>query len=243
MNDHIELLKRHRSIRSFTGEAVPEAHLRAGVEAGQAASTSSAVQAYSVIHVTDPETRATLVPLTGGQEKVAECGAFLVICGDLRRHRLAAMLHGTEHADSLETFLVAIVDASLFAQNMAVALESMGYGICYIGGLRNSLPEVDRLLELPPGILPLYGMCVGVPAEMPDPRPRIGSEAVLFEDRYPDDATMLEHIRAYDEAYERYLVERGATARPWSGSMARLFSDPRRPDIASYYASKGASLA
>lgn len=243
MNQTIELLKRHRSIRTFTDDPVPEEDLRRAVEAGQAASTSSAVQAYAVIRVSDPATRAALVPLTGGQEKVASAGAFLVLCGDLRRHRLAAQMHGTRHRDSLETFLVAAIDASLFAQNMAVALESLGYGICYIGALRNDLPEVDRLLGLPEGVLPLYGMCVGVPAEEPAARPRLGVESVLFNDRYPDDQTMIGHLRAYDAAYEQYTIKRGSPPRTWSAAMARLFSDPRRADLATYYTSKGASFS
>lgn len=243
MNPTIDLLKRHRSIRAFAPEPVPDEHIRRAVEAGQAASTSSAVQAYAVLNVTDAEARRALIQLTGGQPKVAEAGAFLVICGDLRRHRLAARLHETTHRDSLETFLVAAIDASLFAQNLALALESLGYGICYIGGLRNSLPEVDRLLALPEGVLPFYGMCVGVPAESPGARPRLPVEAVLFDDRYPDDEEMLEMIRRYDADYGHDTTSRGGAARTWSGAMARLFSDARRPNIAPYYLSKGASLS
>lgn len=243
MNPTIDLIRRHRSIRAFAPDPVPDDHLHAAIEAGQAASTSSGVQAYCIINVTNPDTRRALVPITGGQQKVADCGAFLVICGDLRRHKLAAAMHGAQHRDSLETFLVATVDASLVAQNMAVAFESLGYGVCYIGGLRNDLAEVDRLLDLPPGILPIYGMCVGAPAEDPAPRPRLGADAVLFNDRYPDDDTMKSLIARYDEAYERYMLEtRGQPGRTWSGGMARMFSDERRPDIAPYYISKGADL-
>ena len=243
MNPTIDLIGSHRSIRAFSPDPIPDDHLRLAVEAGQAASTSSGVQAYCVINVTDAEARRALVPITGGQEKVASCGAFLVICGDLRRHKLAAAMHDAAHRDSLETFLVATVDASLAAQNMAIAFESLGYGICYIGGLRNDLHAVDRLLELPKGVLPLYGMCVGTPAEDPAPRPRLGAEAVLFHDRYPDDDAMRELIGRYDETYERYMTEaRGQSGRTWSGAMARMFSDERRPDIAPYYTAKGADL-
>ncbi len=243
MHPTFELMTRHRSIRAYTGEPVAPGDLRMAVRAGQAASTSSAVQAYAVINVTDATTRHALVPLTGGQEKVARAGAFLVVCGDLRRHRLAAEMHGATHADSLETFLLAVVDASLFAQNMSLALESMGYGICYIGGLRNELREVDRLLGLPEGVLPLYGLCVGRPAEEPAARPRLGIDAVLSENRYPDDAEMRSEIARYDREYEAYMERRGSMATPWSGAMARLFSEARRPDLASYYASKGADLS
>lgn len=207
------------------------------------ASTSSAVQAYSVIRVRDARTRRRLVELTGNQQKVAACGAFLLVCGDARRHRLACERAGVAYDQRLEGFLVATIDAALFAQNLCVALESMGYGICYIGGVRNHLFEVDALLELPHGVYPLFGLCVGVPDELPSPRPRLPVDAVLFDERYPDDETLMASLDAYDPQYERYLAERGAAAKPWSHSMASKHARAERVDLGAYYASKGAAFA
>lgn len=242
MNATLSLLYSHRSIRRFRPDAVPRADLEAAVRAGQMASTSSAVQAYCALNITDVEVRTRLVALTGGQEKVAACGAFLVICGEVRRHRLIADCSGTRYAGNLESFLVAAIDATLFAQNMCVALESMGYGICYIGGVRNDLPEVDRLLAIPEGVFPLFGLCVGVPDETPDARPRLPVDAVLFDDRYPSDAESLAALGVYDAEYARYLAARGAAPRGWSEAMARKFSTPERNGLSAYYESKGAVL-
>lgn len=242
MNDTIDLLLRHRSVRQFKDDVVPRAHIEAAVQAGQMASTSSAVQAYCLIHVTDPETRQAIVPLTGGQTKVADCGAFFVVCGDVRRHRLICGDAGVDYDARLEAFLVAAIDASLFAQNVVVAFESLGYGVCYIGGLRNQLFEVDPLLALPEGVYPLYGLCVGVPAEDPVPRPRLPLPSVLFEDRYPDDDTLRAQLAAYDATYADYTVARGSKRRDWTGSMWRKFTTPARAYLAAYYASKGADL-
>ena len=206
------------------------------------ASTSSAVQAYCAIRVRDPAALAKLVVLTGNQGKVAECGAFLAICGDTRRHRILAESHGRPYDAKLEAFMVAVIDAALFAQNLCVALESMGYGICYIGGLRNHLHEVDSLLGIPHGVYPLFGLCVGLPDEDPQPRPRLPVQGVLFEERYPDDETMRQHARAYDEAYERWLSARGAAVKAWSRTMGEKWTRPEREDLAGYYRSKGAVL-
>lgn len=206
------------------------------------ASTSSAVQAYCAIRVRERATLERLVELTGNQRKVAECGAFLAICGDTRRHRLAARAHDQPYDAKLEAFLVAAIDASLFAQNLCVALEAMGYGICYIGGLRNHLDEVDRLLAIPHGVYPFFGLCVGVPAEKPSPRPRLPVASVLFDERYPSDERVAEQWRGYDDAYAAYLVERGAAAKPWSRTMGERWTKPERSDLAQYYRSKGAVL-
>ena len=114
-----------------------------------------------------------------------------------------------------------------------LAFESMDYGICYIGGLRNNLPAIDRLLELPEGVYPLYGLCVGVPAEPPAARrPRLPAHSVLFEDRYPDDQDILPAVDEYD-----------AAAPGWAQRMVRKFTEPRRTDIGPYYRDKGADLA
>jgi len=244
MNPTLETMLSHRSIRKFRPDPVPEADIRRAVAAGQAASTSSAVQAYCAIQVHDEDARRRLVELTGGQRKVASCGAFFVICGDARRHRLAADMHEQPYETHLEGFLLAVIDATLFAQNFSLALESMGYGVCYIGGLRNDLPAVDRLLELPEGVYPLYGLCVGLPDERPMARPRLDASSVLFHDRCPDDETVREQLREYDARYEAYLAERdGGAGRAWSAVMAKRFATPDRSSIGPYYRSKGADLA
>uniref|UniRef100_UPI0020BE1D5B nitroreductase family protein n=1 Tax=Lysinibacillus fusiformis TaxID=28031 RepID=UPI0020BE1D5B len=67
-------------------------------------------------------------------------------------------------ADSAENVLVGVADVSLFAQNFIIAAESMGYGICYIGGVRNKHSEIRKLFNIPDPIFPLFGMTIGVPA-------------------------------------------------------------------------------
>ncbi|MHC4551090.1 MAG: NADPH-dependent oxidoreductase [Planctomycetota bacterium] len=243
MNETLDLLSRHRSIRRFTDEPVPDADVRTAVAAGQRASTSSAIEAYCCLRIRDPQTRQELVELTGHQDKVARAGAFLAICGDTRRHRLIARRAGRPYEARLEAFLLAVVDAALFAQNLVIAFESLGYGICYVGGLRNRLFEVDRLLALPAGVYPLFGLCVGRPAEEPSPRPRLPLAAVLLEERYPDDEAMLALIDRHDEDVRAYYERRGATPQPWSARIAEKFSTLRRPDLAAYYARQGADLS
>ncbi len=46
-------------------------------------------------------------------------------------------------------FMVSVIDAALAAQNVSVAAESMGLGICYIGGIRNELDQVTEVLGTP----------------------------------------------------------------------------------------------
>lgn len=244
MNDVLETMAAHRSVRHYLPDPLPADAIAAAVRAAQQASTSSWIQAYALIQIEDRATRARLRVLTGDQEQVERAGAFFVVAADGRRHRLVAERDGAPRAPNLETFLLGVVDASLFAQNLALAFESLGYGICFIGGLRNRLPEVDRLLELPYEVLPLFGLCVGRPApgETAEGRPRLPLEAVWMRERYLDDAALLAAIDAHDrEAAETY-DRRGLPGRTWSGGVWRKFRRPVREHLLAYYESKGARL-
>lgn len=242
MNDTINTMRAHRSIRKFIDAEVPREHILEALHAGQAAATSSAVQSYSVLHITDSVKRQAIADLCGPQQKVHDCGAFFVICADNRRHMLMHEKHGRAFDQRLEAFLVAVIDATLFAQNFVLGFESLGYGTCYIGGLRNDLEAVSTVLGLPAGVFPVYGLCVGSPDEQPMARPRLSSESVLFENSYPDDTAVMGHIAEYDSVYAAYLKARGANPAGWSDAMLKKFEHVARPALAAFYASQGARL-
>ena len=242
MNELVDLIRSHRTIRRFTEEPVDDDMIRTAVAAAQRASTSSNVQAYGLLRVRDSAKRAELARLTGGQPQVAKAGAFFVVCADQRRHRLVAEARGAPFEADLETFLVGVIDAALFAQNLVLAFESAGLGICYIGGLRNELPEADRVLGLPRDVFGLFGLCVGVPDESPLERPRLGVDAVLFDDEYPSDDVAARHVEEYDERMRAYYAEIGKPGYDWSGGIARRFSKRTREHLFEHYTAKGARL-
>ncbi len=238
----LEVMRRHRSVRAFTPEPVPDEVIERAVEAAQCAATSSWIQGYHLLQVTERPHLQRLAELAGGQPQVETAGAFFVVAGDTRRHRLVAERAGSSYENSTELFLLATVDASLFAQNLTLAFEALGYGICYVGGLRNDLPAVDDLLSLPSGVYPLFGLCVGVPANDPGTRPRMAARAVWSKGRYPADGEVLEQVEAFDAVAARYYTARGAAGRNWSGGVWRKFARALRPGLRRFYESKGASF-
>ena len=242
MTDVIDVLLSHRSIRRFKTDPIPEEDLLRAVSAGQQAATSSNIQGYCAIRVTDPDVRAALVPLTGGQAKVASCPLFMAICGDTRRHRLLAARAGEDYQSNLEGFMLAVIDATLFAQNMVIAFESMGYGTCYIGGLREDLPAVHEVLRTPKGVWPLFGLCVGRPDQDPERRPRLKTDAVLFDDRYPEDEDILAAIDDYDRVMHDWYRSNGIDTPDWSARIRQHFEEKRRTSNAAWYLGAGASF-
>ncbi len=234
----------HRSVRRFAPTPVPAATIEAAVRAAEQAATSSWIQAYSLLQVTDVDERARLSELTGGQPQVAQAGAFFCVCADVRRQRLVARRAGAPYHANLETFLLAVIDASLFAQNLTLAFESMGLGCCYIGGLRNDLRGVDALLELPQDVWALFGLCVGEPAadEGAEQRPRFDPRSIWSVGRHPTDDELLQQTDTFDEVAAQHYAQRGLPGRNWSGALWRKFKAPLREELLAYYTAKGARL-
>ena len=127
-----------------------------------------------MVAVTDAAKRARLAELCGNQEHIAQAPVFLAWCADLARLDRACELRGyTQVTGYVENFLVAAVDAAIAAQTAALAAESLGLGICYIGSIRNNTQAVIDLLELPRLVFPVTGMTLGWPAAEPPMRPRL----------------------------------------------------------------------
>lgn len=244
MNDVTELLKSHRSIRKFTDQAVSDELINEIVACGQAAATSSNVQATTVIRVRDGEKRTKLAELAGGQPYVASAGAFMVFCADLHRSKLACELQGGHFSEGMtEHFIIATADVALFAQNCVVAAESLGLGICYIGGLRNNPQDVSELLELPDQVYPVFGLCLGYPDQHPEVKPRLPLSTVLKEETYyqPSDVSGIE---LYDEHIRAYYKSRtgGKKDSCWSEEMRALVGKESRPHMRDFLARRGFSM-
>ena len=84
MNETIELLKSHRSIRKFKNKKIDKDLLNQILSAGQAAASSSFLQGFSIIRITDKEKRETFSVLANNQNFINEAAEFLVFCADLK---------------------------------------------------------------------------------------------------------------------------------------------------------------
>lgn len=243
MNAMIELLQNHRSIRKFKDIPLTTEQTEAIIASAQAASTSSNVQAYTIIGVTDPAKKQELARLAGNQAYVEHSGLFLVFCADLSRLKAATEQQGETFHQNTESFVVATVDATLAAQNAAVAAESLGLGICYIGGIRNNPQEVSELLELPELVYPVFGLTIGVPDQEPSLRPRLPRHAVYHENRYRPEQSQ-EGVREYDAKMLEYYKQRtqGRTVTDWSRSMADKYRQPVRAHLRPFLENRGFRL-
>ncbi len=241
MNDTIKLLQSHRSIRKYQNKAIEEEKLLEIIKSAQSASTSSFVQAYSIISVENKENRRRISELAGNQAYIVECPVFLVFCADLSRLERACHSNDREFDGGYtESFIIATVDAALVAQNTMVAAESLGLGGVYIGGIRNNPAKIADILKLPKNCYPLVGMCLGYPADNPDRKERLPIEVVFKKDEYIPSQEE-EKLLQYDERIKLYYNSRteGARQDTWTGQVAEKFQSNKRPHMKSFLEDRG----
>jgi nitroreductase len=228
-NEHIALLLSHRSIRGYRSDALPAGTLETIIAAAQSAATSSNLQTWSVVAVTDPAKKAALARLANNQKHIEQCPLFLVWVADLSRNQRLGAQEGVtlETMPYQETFLVAAIDAALAAQNATVAVESLGLSTVYIGALRNQPEEVAKVVGLPAGAFGVFGMCVGYasPEAASEVKPRLPQDVVLHREVY-DSTGEQEHRAAYDHLMAAFSARNEMAADTWTkrviGRMGKI---------------------
>ena len=237
----LNLLSSHTSIRTYKNTKISKEEVFELISAAQHAASSHFVQAYSVIWVTDNELKKKLGDFSKNPQQMETAGAVFVCCVDFERLRIAGQLNDTLIVtDSAENVMVGTIDIALFAQNLAIAAESKGYGICYIGGVRNSPTEISELLNLPANVFPVFAMTMGVPAEQHEVKPRLPVDAVLHENGYNSEKYQT-LLPAYDKSLEEYYASRSSNQKStnWTKSMAEFLKVPRRTHLKKFLEDKG----
>lgn len=208
----LNTLLAHRSVRAYQSHPLPQGTLELLVAAAQSAASSSNLQTWSVVAVEDPDRKARLADIAGGQDHIRQAPLLLVWLVDLARLAHVAVQQRLPHAglDYLEMFLMAAVDASLAAQNAVVAAESLGLSTVYIGALRNNPVAVAAELGLPPRTFGVFGLCVGYAdgETLPAIKPRLPQAAVLHHEQY-DLLGQAEAISAYNTTMAEFYAQQG----------------------------------
>jgi nitroreductase len=221
-NEVIASLLEHRSVRGYRPDPLPAGTLETMIAAASSAATSSNMQWWSAIAVTDPETKKKLAVFAGNQKHIEQCPLFIAWVVDMSRNQAIGDELGEEFTTMpwLETWLCACMDVSLAAQNAVVAAEAIGLGTVYIGAMRNHPLEVAELLGLPRQSFVLFGLCVGYPTEkaVGEVKPRLPQTAVLHHERY-DATKAAEARRAYDAEMMAFSARHELAAGTWTARV------------------------
>jgi nitroreductase len=221
-NETIAVMLDHRSVRSFLPDPVPAGTLETLIAAAQSAATSSNMQLWSAIAVSDPAKRKVLAEIAGNQKHIEQCPLYIAWVADISRNERLGQAEKTtfENLPWLETFMVACIDAALAAQNAVVAAQSLGLRTVYIGAMRNDPARVAELLGLPPRSFVVVGLCVGHadPEVRNEVKPRLPQSTVLHHERY-DAAPEAKDRPAYDAEMAKFSTRNDIQAATWTQRM------------------------
>ncbi len=183
----IENLKNHRSIRKYTKEQIPDSILNEILEAGIRASSSGNMNSYSIIVTRDLNLRKKLYHPHLQQKMVLDAPVLITFCADFNRMRHWLKLSDAPDSfDNFMSFMVSAIDAILVSQNVALAAEAKGLGICYLGSTLANCDKIGEILKLPKTVVPVAGFTLGYPAEDPELRDRLPLDGMVHYETYKD---------------------------------------------------------
>lgn len=214
MNETMKRQLEHRTIREFKAQAIAPEVLNQLLEIANRTATSNGMQNYSIIRVTDPEKRKAIAAVCR-QEYIVRAPEWMLFIVDVKRNADIAKAQGEDliYARDMDRFFQGVTDASLAAQNMTNAIESLGMGAGFFGSVLNHPDAIREILEMPELTFPVVGLGFGWPDQAPQLKPRMGLELKVFENRYalPDD--ILKEIEEYDQEMQTYYDLRDANRR------------------------------
>lgn len=205
----LEAIQQHRSIRKYRPDPVPDDLLEEILQAGIRASSSGNMQTWSVVVTRDRAVREQLYAPHMEQSMVLEAPVLLTFCADFHRMRQWLRLSDAPDGfDNFMSFMVAAIDAVLVSQNVALAAESRGLGICYMGSTLANCHQIGPILKLPKNVVPVVGFSLGYPDEDPAPRDRLPLDGLVHHETYQEysDERILEVFKEREsKGWERYM--------------------------------------
>jgi len=222
----MEVLNNHVSIRKFSSKKVEKELLKSIIYSGSRASTTGNMQLYSIVISKDEAKKTELAKYHFNQPTAVNAPVLLTVVADFNRFSLWCEQNQAEPGyDNFLSFTTAAIDALLVAQNICVAAENNGLGICYLGTTTYNAKEIIDLLKLPKRTFPITTIALGYPDENPKLTDRIPLEGIIHEEEYSDySGNAINELYAAKEALQsskQFVAENNKQ------SLAQVFTDVR----------------
>lgn len=163
MMDLKSVISARRSIRKYEKKPIPPGLLDELLECAQLAPSANNAQKWSMVVVTDEETKQRLVPASGGQRFVGECGAYIVAVAE----------PGAPYP---------AVDVAIALDHLSLAAAEKGLGTCWIGDFDPA--DIKGVLGIPADRDIPICMTLGYPAQSPPARKRKPLRELFWRDSW-----------------------------------------------------------
>jgi nitroreductase len=159
--DFFEVVKKRRSVRSYTGEAIPVADLVKIIDTGRLAPSGFNRQGWCFIAITEKSMIEKIASLT--REWAASSGAMIAVVMD---PELPFLVH----------------DASAATENILLAATALGYGSCWLEGTTRRVDrEIKLLLSIPEFMQLQTIITLGVPVDWPEGKKKPLEKVIRWE--------------------------------------------------------------
>ena len=243
LSDTHILQLQHRSCRRFLQTPVPEETLKFLFACSLSAPSKSDLQQVSIIHLESKDSRKFIHSILPSMPWIKTAPVFLLFCGDSHRIQKVCEMHNTIFAhDPLDAFLNTATDTAMALQNFIIAAEAAGLGCCPISAVREFTEQVAKFCQMPDGVYPLAGLCLGYPGDSPGISIRLPMSASLHKDKY-NEKNLKACIKDYDKRREEinpYKSQRQielygpSDSYGWSSDKARQTSNTERLSFKNY---------
>ena len=196
MNETINTINNRVSLRRYSQKQISKQHLDTILESAIKAPTAGNMMMYSILKITDKETKEILSKTCDNQPFIAKAPVVLIFLADLQKQfdyynlcdvqSIALENDKLVNPPGMNDFLLSVNDALIACQNAVLAAESLNIGSCYIGDIMENYEVHKNLLNLPDYTFPAAMITLGYyPDNMKRVyRDRFDMKYVVFDEKY-----------------------------------------------------------
>lgn len=174
-----------RSCRDFKPEKISPKELESIVERASKAPTCGNMQLYTVIATQDKENLKKLSEFHYNQPAAITAPCILTICADFNRFTHWCKINKADAGyDNFHSFITAMTDAVIFAQQIVTVAEQDGFGSCYLGTVTYNAKQISDLLKCPDLVVPVASVALGKESKPGESTNRLPLKGILHDESY-----------------------------------------------------------
>lgn len=198
MNTNSNYFKNRKTIRKYQDKPVDETLIYDLLSLSMEAPTTGGMQLYSTIVSTDKAVIEKLAPCHFNQLAIKNAPMVITFCADFNRFVKWCDLSNAKHGyDNFQSFVSALLDVTIFAQQFNTIAEMNGLGCCYLGTTTYNAPDIASVLNLPKLVIPVITLTVGYPDDDSVKAERLPLRGIVHKNIYSDySAEQIKEIHA-----------------------------------------------
>ncbi|RIX53078.1 nitroreductase family protein [Paenibacillus nanensis] len=191
-----------RSVRKYdTSAAITEEEIRELLTIATKAPSSSNMQPWRFLVITDQETKNQLLPIANNQQQVVEASAIVLVMADLEMYKLSEQIYTSAAeagymSEDIKNNMIAnstrlysslpaerlkeivMFDCGLVSMQLMLAAKAKGYDTVPMGGYNRD--KAREFFQIPDRYLPALMLPIGKAASPGHPTTRLPLDQIVF---------------------------------------------------------------